>query len=400
MFVSESHLPQLLEPAHYTDPAFAQLELARLFLPGWHCIGLLDQFRRDGDFCTTALFGRPLISWRIDGVVRTFLNVCAHRFCVLTDRPTGHFPRRITCQYHGWEYDESGNTCRIPDAQHFRPLKKGELGLREYRTETVGQLIFVTLDDRAPGLAEFLSPELVRFCRSHFSPEHRLTQVAEQAVRCNWKVVVENLLEAYHIETVHPRSFKRSPAPEHCSHEFHPTHDHYVHDYSAESHATWERRLLRLTGQTPECRWHHILRYPNVALGGAGPCHYVQMIYPTGPDTCRLLWLAMHYSGPRGRVWPFLMHRLIYRGARHFLKQVQREDARIYPSIHRGTAAPDRPHGGGLLSAREERIFAFQEHVLRETGQPLPPRAATSVNPAHVPVAPTSPAARPIASTP
>lgn len=200
MFISQSHLPQLFDQAHYTDPAFAQTEVDRLFLPGWHCIGALDQFLRDGDFRTAELFGRPLISWRMDGVVRTFLNVCAHRFCVLTDKATGQFAQRIKCQYHGWEYDQSGNTYRIPDARHFRPLNRGELGLREYRTETAGQLVFVTFNDQAPSLEEFLAPELVLFCRMWFRPSiasrrwpiNGSTATGRSSSRTSWKPTTSN----------------------------------------------------------------------------------------------------------------------------------------------------------------------------------------------------------------
>jgi choline monooxygenase len=375
MFVSQTHLPQLLDEAHYTDPALHEREVERLFLPVWHCLAVWDQFPRDGDFLTTELFGRPLILWRTQDRVRAFLNVCAHRFSTLTNKPRGRFDGRMKCQYHGWEYDQTGNTCKIPDAQCFRPLKKGELGLKEYRAEMLGQLVFITFNDDAPSLREFLGPELVDLCLHWFSFEHRITRIADMPLACNWKIVVENVLEAYHLECVHPKTFRSYPAPEDCSHEFHPTFDHYMHDYrNLPASCGPERLVCRLTGQSPEYKWHHLLRYPNTVLGGAGPWHYIQMVWPLTATTCRWMTITMHYSGRRGGWWPFLMHRLLKRLGALAAKQVQREDAAIYPSVHRGTAAPDRPHGGGLISAREERIFAFQEYVLRGNGERVPIR--------------------------
>src|SRR5262249_62323760 len=35
---------------------------------------------------------------------------------------------------------------------------------------------------------------------------------------CNWKVVVENSLESYHIPCVHPKTFRRYPREELCHH--------------------------------------------------------------------------------------------------------------------------------------------------------------------------------------
>ena len=381
MFVSQTHLPQLFDVAHYTDPAFHEREVERLLLPGWHCLAVWDQFPKDGDFRTTELLGRPIILWRTGDQIRAFLNVCSHRFCTLTDKCTGHFAGRMKCQYHGWEYDAQGNTCKIPDAPSFRPLKKGELGLKEYRCELLGQLVFVTLNDDAPALRNYLGPDLTALCEERFTHEHHITQVVDLVVPCNWKIVIENMLDAYHLECVHPKTFKRYPVAEHCSHTFYPTYDYYIHDYQDEpDSAAAERFVCRLTGQPLDLKWRHILRYPNMAVGGSGPWYYMQMMWPQSAESCRILSISMHYSGPRGGLWSFLMHRVLLRIGRHYGRMIIREDAAVFPSIHRGTAAPDRPHSGGLISAREERVFAFQEYVLRETGEPVPERRTTPLS--------------------
>jgi choline monooxygenase len=372
MFVSETHLPQLLSVSHYTDPEFLQREREALFQGSWHCVAVSEMLPKVGDYLTIEFLGRPLIIWRTEAGVKAFLNVCTHRFSTLTDKPHGSCPGHLKCQYHGWEYDGDGNTCKIPDAQSFRPLKKGELGLREYRTETAGQLIFVNLTADAPPLREFLGEELFGLCERWFIPDRRLTLVRDVPLNCNWKIAIENVLESYHIACVHSKSFVNFPLAEHCSHEFHPAWDHYIHDFNTEPQAKYERLLARLVSREPECRWHHILRYPNLILGGTWPWHYVQMIWPTSPTTCVSRWITLHDAGRRGSWWRFLVHRVLLRYGRHITRQVQNEDAGIYPSVHRGTASPDRPHGGGLISAREERIFAFQEYLLRETGEPLP----------------------------
>lgn len=373
MFQSTQHLPQRLTPEHYASAEIYQQELDRMFLPGWHCIGILPDAPRVGDFLTIELFGTPLVCWHTSQGFQTFLNVCTHRFCTLTDKPQGHFAGRMKCQYHGWEYDESGNTCKIPDAQNFRPLKKGELGLREFPTQMVGQLIFVSFNEHPSPLTEYLGPQLTEWCQRYFSPQHRLTHKRDMHLDCNWKIVIENVLEAYHLACVHSKSFGDYPTADRCTHEFHPTYDYYFNDCSDK---VWPVRLeklaARLSGRKPELFWEHILRYPNVILGGTGPWHYIQMVFPTGPETCRSIWYNMHDTGPKGKLWPFLLHRAMKRAGSVGIVQVQNEDAAIYPSIHRGTASAHRPHGGGLISAREERIFTFQDYVLKSlSDEPL-----------------------------
>lgn len=365
MFLHRTHLPQRLKVEHYTSPDIARRELETLFEPGWHCVGTVQEIPKSGDYLTLDLLERPLIVWHTEQGVRTFLNVCTHRFALLTSKSHGCAGKRLKCQYHGWEYDGEGNTCKIPDAQSFKPLKKGELGLREYRTEMVGEMIFVTLNADAPPVREFLGPKFVELIERWFVPQRRLTLSSTLDLDCNWKIAIENILESYHIACVHPTSFVDYPIAENCTHEFDTNFDHYIHNYTNEPrYADGAKRIGKLIGRPMELQWHHLLRYPNVILGGADPFHYLQMIWPTSSSTCRSKWVTLHDSGPRGKWWSFLLHRVLYRYGRYLSSKVQLEDAAIYPEVHRGTASRDRPHGGGLISTREERIFAFQDYWL------------------------------------
>lgn len=389
MFHSTHHLPQRLSPEHYTSPDICQQEINAMFLPGWHCLGGMPDAPKVGDFLTGELFGNPLICWHTEHGYRTYLNICTHRFCTLTDKARGRFDGKMKCQYHGWEFDEGGNTCKIPDAQHFRPLKKGELGLREFRTEVIGQLIFVTLNDDAPSLEEFLGPQIVEWCRKNFSLQHRLTSRYESTIDCNWKIIVENVMESYHLACIHKSSFGVCPDAEDCQHEFHPTYDYYQHDASHQTGNEWMLKLAaKVTGREQEPGWQHFVRYPNVVFGGAGPWHFVQMVYPLGPSQCRNVLYTMHDSGPRGKFWPFLLHRVLMRIGSMATNQIQAEDGAVYPSIQRGIASPLKPHGGGLISAREERIFTFQDYVLKalrsgdsQNVAPTPPERAEESQP-------------------
>ncbi|MBW3543069.1 MAG: aromatic ring-hydroxylating dioxygenase subunit alpha [Planctomycetes bacterium] len=375
MFIHETHLPQRLGVQHYTSPEHLDREVETMFLPGWHCVGTLLDLPRDGDYLTVTLFGRPVIVWRSGGDVHAFLNVCTHRFSLLRDEPCGHLDGHLKCQYHGWEYDDEGNTCRIPDARSFRPMEKGRLGLTKYRCETAGQLVFVTFNDDAPPLAEWLGEELFEMCRRWFSTAHRKTVNIDIDHDCNWKVVIENVLEGYHIECVHPNSFRTYPDPERCAHEFHEHWDRYTDDYSkAGLYNRQEKFVSRLAGVEPDYVWHHLLRYPNVVFGKMGLFTWVQMVWPVTPHTSRAMWRIVHYPGQPGRLRSWLVHRMLKGWGRKFMTQVVGEDTAIYPKIHRGLAAPVRPNGG-LISIREERIFPFQDYVLKDTGsEPAEPQ--------------------------
>ena len=89
MFLSDTHLPQLLPPSAYTDLTWYITEREHVLTPAWHVVATTSQFPRDGSFITFDFFGCPIILRRHCGVIRGFLNVCAHRLAKLTSQPTG-----------------------------------------------------------------------------------------------------------------------------------------------------------------------------------------------------------------------------------------------------------------------------------------------------------------------
>lgn len=371
MFVHDTHLPQRLEPRHYASAEHLQRELESLFLGAWHCVGSATDLPHDGDYFTTDLLGRPILVWHKDGAFRAFLNVCPHRFSLLTERNRGCFARTLKCRYHGWEFGLDGQTCRIPDARSFRPLEKGEIGLTPFRVETTGQLIWVNLDDSAPPLADWLGRELYDTCGAWFSANHRQTVEVDYALDCDWKVVVENVLEAYHVESVHPKTFGGFPDPGRCRHEFYGEWDRFTDDYSSIGRL-WQERFLSWLARAPTDRvWKHVLRYPHVVLGQMGLYTWVQMVLPVSPQRCRSISRLFHYPGPPGGLRTRLCHSIQKTAGSRFMRRVLAEDAAVYPGIQRGLAAAIQPKGG-LISIREERIFAFQEKILQAT-EPLPP---------------------------
>ena len=42
MFQSDTHLPHILAPVHYSDPGLLEREVQKLMMPAWHCIGNID----------------------------------------------------------------------------------------------------------------------------------------------------------------------------------------------------------------------------------------------------------------------------------------------------------------------------------------------------------------------
>jgi len=365
MFISDSHMPQVLSATDYYSPEQHERELSQLLLPGWHLVGTLAELANDGDYLTQDLLGHPLIVWKIDGDVHAFLNVCPHRACMLTHADHGSMPR-LKCQYHGWEFDGTGNTRKIPDAKSFRPMESGIVGLHRFRTETVGQLIFVTLNDEAPSLAEYLGPAY-ELCKEIADDTWQSNGVSDRLMDANWKIYIENTIETYHVETVHPTTIREIPAEETCVHEFDDRWS-LLKTSGKDGHLDFLDRIAhRVLGVKRDPDYWNMLIYPNLVIGKMSLFSWVDETLPMGPDKMRIVARGFLKIGKRG-VLPAIMASLVRRWGRGFFTRLVAEDAAVLPSVQQGLRSPLQPPGG-LISIREERVFHFQKYVQEHTAQ-------------------------------
>jgi phenylpropionate dioxygenase-like ring-hydroxylating dioxygenase large terminal subunit len=367
MFVSDSHLPQLLAPEAYRSVEQHDREFERLFARGWHMVCTTADLPRDGDYVTLRLGSIPLLVRRCGGDVRTFLNVCAHRYCELTSSPRGHDPA-FACQYHGWEYDESGNTRRIPDAPSFKPLQKGMLCLTSYRTALCGQLVFVSLDPEGPDLAAFLGESHAVYARL-FSDRYEQVVAWDRECDANWKVGVENGLESYHVSCVHAGTFGVTPDAADCHHELRD--DHTVFRTPASQPGSWlaaaEEAFATGIGDTPTHDYMNLRTYPSLTCSRTDTVTFVQSILPLGPTRSVHIYRLFMPRVGSGSVWNRLTHWWWRPRLAAYWRAVFAEDHVILPRIQNGLNSPMVPRGG-VVSAREERIFHFQRYVADHCG--------------------------------
>ena len=360
MFINQNRLEHLLAPAQYFSSEQHELELERLFLPSWHLLASRADLPNDGDFLTVDLFGRPLILRNFDGDYRAFINVCAHRHCLLTHQRRGNNPHFV-CQYHGWEYNKEGQTGRIPDARCFRPWDRENAHLKTVRTELCGDLIFICMDNSAPGLAHYLGPYYSRFARSFALPYWQVW-TWDASYQANWKIFIENSLESYHVPIVHSKSFGKLAPEQLCEHEL---TDHYTWYKTVDDSLRilgWSARRFGLP-ETRTYQHHHV--HPNLNFSCLDGVHLLMTVFPTSPTTCRhracLFTIRGENPGWVRLAFGWFMAKI----AILYVQQVNKEDRALYPDVQRGMEASAFR---GVIGTREERIYAFQKYVLDRCG--------------------------------
>ena len=365
MFHSITRLPQLLPPAAYYSAQAHALDVAAL-RQTWQLVGTADQLAQPGDFLTADLLDTPIIVRNADGKLRAFLNVCAHRHCLLTSLPRGNAPR-LRCQYHGWEYDHEGCAAKIPSPKNFPPLVKGELRLHELALEQAGQLVFVRLSDTGPTLAEQCGESYPVIC-GRFGSDFRLAFDWRPLYEANWKIPVENSLEAYHVPTVHPETFREDPGEQRSEHSFTPTGSLFEVDMPFSVHSRIDALLqqtqgwvMRRLGIQPQNRYTLYHVYPNLLFSFTDSVSFCQALLPASPTSCQAT--VLQYS-PRGAgvAWPrrILAHAWGALAAK-ITRTILEEDRRLFADIQRGVKSARDP---GLLGRCEERLHAFQKYML------------------------------------
>lgn len=190
-----------LSGRHYTDPAFFAHEAKTVLRTGWHCLGRADEISNPGDFFTVQLLNEPLLIVRgDDDQIRVLSNVCRHRAMpVATGTGTA---KRFVCRYHAWSYGRDGALASAPRMDKERT--KG-CALPTHQTEIWRGFIYVNLSGDAPALAPQL-PKLDDLIGIYDQSSMEVVHVEEEDWKCNWKCLVENFMEAYHLSVVHPNT--------------------------------------------------------------------------------------------------------------------------------------------------------------------------------------------------
>ena len=191
------------------DPAILEAERARIFDRCWIYVGHESEIVQPGDFKTRSVAGRPVILARDSaGAVRVYLNSCRHRGTVVCREREGN-RKRFTCLYHGWTYDLDGALTNVPGKEAYGDaFDPAEFGLAELSfLEGYRGFWFGHFGAAAEPLADYLAGarEYIDLVVDQ-SPSGRLEIVAgtqEYDIRANWKLLVENSFDDYHLHSTH-----------------------------------------------------------------------------------------------------------------------------------------------------------------------------------------------------
>ncbi|VTR92299.1 rieske (2fe-2s) domain-containing protein : Rieske (2Fe-2S) domain-containing protein OS=Rhodopirellula europaea 6C GN=RE6C_01081 PE=4 SV=1: Rieske: Ring_hydroxyl_A [Gemmata massiliana] len=364
MFTNQHHLKHLLRPHHYTSEEQYRAELRHLFHPAWHPLAVKSDLAKPGDFLTFDLLDTPILIRNFDGELRAFLNVCPHRHSRLTDTARGN-AEKLRCQYHGWEFNKDGGTGKIPDAKAFRPWDRDNSCLRRFRVDTCSDLVFVNFSEKGPSLREWIGP--LWDVWQEYGGAYRHAGTWEKDFPCNWKVVLENSLESYHIPEVHPYTFKDFPPEENAWHELTDRFTSFKTVPPREFATRAQDWIVRRMGEPVTNEYWHRVLHPHATGSSLDSFRMMQCVFPTGPTSCRYRCIFFTLRGHRQNPLAWALYRALRSISTMIAKKVFAEDGSIYAGVQRGMEVSPHP---GVIGTREERVYHFQKFVLDNTRGP------------------------------
>jgi phenylpropionate dioxygenase-like ring-hydroxylating dioxygenase large terminal subunit len=348
-----------LTPSHYTAPQVLERERARIFDAAWTPVGLLSDLRADRDFICASVAGRSVVVQNFDGELRAFENVCTHRQSPLRLCERGNGPLR--CPYHGWTFDGAGLPVGIPQRRSFGDMSQAllqQLALDRWALEVVGPFVFVA---RKPLLAlrDALGPLADELSSALGSAQRCLDRNAFE-LACNWKVMLENGLDAYHVPLVHGQTLHKHGLNE-VARERHG--DHSVGRFVVASSG---RVLRALRYAFPEAelseRYTHYLIYPNIYVVSVyGLFLVLSRIDPLSASAARFeSTVFVTWDGDQGN--KELREELNASNAAFFRTGYQ-EDKLICERVQHALTYTARR---ALFGAEEERIAMFHQSWSRD----------------------------------
>ena len=196
-----------MPPDTYTSEALLEFERREIFAKEWICVGRVEEIPNPGDYFTIKAAQEPLIVIRgDDGSVRAMSNICRHKWTqLLAGRGSAN---RIVCPYHAWTYDRQGRLVHCRYMDRAKDFDHNKVTLPEIRSEVWRGFIYVNFSRNPTSVAERFAHLDARTHNYHIE-EMKWVCGGEEIWATNWKLLVENFTDLYHVFHTHRDSIDK-----------------------------------------------------------------------------------------------------------------------------------------------------------------------------------------------
>ena len=213
---SGTHMAKAPLPLHksvYTSQARFEAETRHIFLDQPLLACLSGDIPNIGDILVFDAAGPSILVIRgKDGEARAFLNMCTHRGAKLIEEsePWKGNAKKMTCPFHAWTFDTSGNLIGQPGKAGFANCYIGGRNLIDVPCEEYLGMVFVRANaDGEPINAKAhlgsFGEQLEQLELGRAEPVKKGILTADS----NWKFALDTYGESYHFSTLHKSSIAK-----------------------------------------------------------------------------------------------------------------------------------------------------------------------------------------------
>ncbi|PPC81864.1 MAG: (2Fe-2S)-binding protein [Methylotenera sp.] len=356
----------LITPTQYRCADHLKKEYDTVFRHCWNFVGLKLELANGKHLGVLVAGTEVIIQLDKNGNPRAYRNVCSHRHAKLCEHGSHDGP--VRCPYHSWLYNEDGVPVGIPQPQAFPDVVANPEAykLEEFSCESAGQFIFVRLSKEGSSLKVYLNGEYDFLCKASQGMSH-IHHEFRSDVDANWKVVIENSLEGYHVPAVHNKTFMKVDGMQRgydapVDHLEHPLHSSITHPAEPGWLASFEKRTAPKLGVWDWYFPHytHHLIFPNLTITSfLGYSYHIQRFEPTAAGLTtvhsRAVGMRFEQQSPLGEKTIVQ----IYADSKAFTDSVFAEDGTVCKTVQQGLNSAVNPAVIGL--GIESRVAHFHQ---------------------------------------
>ena len=305
----------------YTSQEWFDREQRIIFGNSWQFAGFPEDVNDPGDYVTVQCGHQNIVVVKgRDQRLRAFHNLCRHRGTQLL-RAVGKKQKALTCPYHDWTYDLNGQLISVPAKEkEFPDLELDSICLHKASVDIWRGMLWVHPNPEAEpitkwftGVEEGLGPH---------NPSRLIEYpdtLYEKVIQANWKIVVENYIDVYHLSHLHSNTLNMY---DHSKAEFGFVGDHYLFwEPPVKKYAENLDKLIqskRIAEVTDEHlgTWVPWL-FPSVGLAEAEATWSTFNVIPLAPDKTKVIvrskleemsdWEYQRISSRNGANWVKIM---------------------------------------------------------------------------------------------
>jgi choline monooxygenase len=339
----------------YTDEDFWKKECNTVMSDGWLFVGFVHELKKPGDVNPLFIADKPILLVKDNNnKITAFHNVCSHRCLKLVDEKK-NVGKIIRCPYHSWSYDLEG---RLKAAPHIggtnehqpKGFNFSDHGLKKIKIHIWHDWIFINFNGKAKKFAKYAKPLINKFNDIDLSKLKYAATLDFGKINTNWKFLIENFIEPYHVQFVHKSTTNQ------------PLKDHYTivdgicygSGVDVKEEDTKNSKALSVTSR-------YLSLFPNFIIGTYFPNQvgvYLNVPISSGiTSQKRIIYTTDGKNMGKEEVDMI----------KNIWWSVHKEDHEMCERLQEGRSSPASDEGGLLSPVWEKGVKAFQKLIIDST---------------------------------